>query len=228
MATQKSILAALVATEIGRSDKAVLVAPAAQSEAEDWFDTGLELILAPQLWTFLIRTATRASVVGQSHYGVPADFRDHRGINFEVSTTDQTKLRKIDPERFRRLYAGASNGRPIHFAELGMEFLLGPTPDAVATLRLDYYIIHPPVASVGSSLLPSSLEQVQKLYMLWRGYDSLREGEKALAKLQAAEVLLKRLVDQEKDKDQDEIFLEPFRAAIPPPSQYWANPFYRG
>jgi len=228
VATQKSILAALIATEIGRSDKAVVVPPATQSEAEDWFDTGLELILAAHLWTFLVRTATRATVVGQSHYGVPVDFRDHRGITIEFSAQDQPKLKKLDPERFRRLYGGASNGRPVHFTELGLEFLLGPPPDSVATLRLDYYIIHPPVASASASLLPGSLEQVQKLYMLWRGYDSLREGEKALAKLTAAEALLKRLVEQEKGRDRDEVFLEPFRTAAAPPSEFWANPFYHG
>jgi len=230
MAIQKSTLALRVAGEIGRVDKAVIQAGEAQSKAEDWYDLAYNTILDKRLWSWLIQTATRATVVSTARYALPLDFREHRSLIYEVSTTDQKKLRKITPEEYRRRYAGVADAYPVEFTVIGKHVYLGAPPSAIATLRMDYYFRPPVVASDGSSVLPDNIELIQVQFMLWRGYDAIRESEKADGKLKVAEGLLERAAEDDKGSDSDDVIMQPFSAGRSelPPSNYWANPFYLG
>ena len=86
-----------------------------------------------------ISTASLSTVAGTSSVALPSDFLEIENITLS-STSPPATLSVVTPEILDRKYpAGYQTGQPMVYTILGDNLLLGPTPDGVYTVSMDYY-----------------------------------------------------------------------------------------
>ena len=83
-------------------------------------------------------TTTLSTVAGTQSVALPTDWLETENIS--VTSGVVYPLSVITPEQMDRKFPEATNtGVPQVYAVMGANLLLGPTPDAVYSISLDYY-----------------------------------------------------------------------------------------
>ncbi|MEY4429857.1 MAG: hypothetical protein RLZZ182_2546 [Pseudomonadota bacterium] len=86
-----------------------------------------------------VTNTTLATVGGTQYVTLPTDFLEMENIGLS-DTSPPAQLHVVTPEVMDELYpAGYSTAQPVVYTIVGDKLLLGPTPDAVYTVTLDYY-----------------------------------------------------------------------------------------
>jgi len=80
---------------------------------------------------------TASTVSGQRDYNLPASYLQMRALR--LNTSPLTVLEYVSPEIMDRVWAGSSGGKPVAYTIKANELFLGPSPDAVYTMEMDYY-----------------------------------------------------------------------------------------
>lgn len=113
--------------------------------------------------------ADQATAAGTRSYSLPADYRQMRTMH--LTTSPITSLSYITPEIMDRIWAGSTGGKPLSYTIKGNNVYLGPSPDAVYTIRFLYY----KKISALSSLAPTNsiLTDAPDVYL----YGCLLEAE---------------------------------------------------
>ena len=91
--------------------------------------------------------ADQATVAGTRSYSLPTDYRQMRTVH--LTTNPITPLSYITPEIMDRIWAGSSMGKPLSYTIKGNNVYLGPSPDAVYTVRFLYYKKVPSLSALG-------------------------------------------------------------------------------
>jgi hypothetical protein len=80
-----------------------------------------------------------STVAGTQTVTLPSDFLEMENITL-TNTTPPAALSVVTPEIMDRKFpSGYANGQPVVYTIVGDAIQLGPTPDAVYTVSLDYY-----------------------------------------------------------------------------------------
>lgn len=86
-----------------------------------------------------VANAAILTVANTQSVTLPSDFLEIENIGLS-STSPQAPLSFVTPEIMDRRYpAGYNSGQPVVYTTLGDTIQLGPTPDSVYTVSLDYY-----------------------------------------------------------------------------------------
>lgn len=86
-----------------------------------------------------VTNTTLSTVAGVQYVTLPADFLEIENIGLS-NTTPPRNLHVITPELMDEMWPAAYNsGVPTNFTIVGDKLILGPTPDGVYTVTLDYY-----------------------------------------------------------------------------------------
>ena len=80
---------------------------------------------------------TASTISGQRDYNLPPNYLQMRALR--LNTSPLTVLEYVSPEIMDRVWAGSSGGRPVAYTIKANELFLGPSPDAVYTMEMDYY-----------------------------------------------------------------------------------------
>lgn len=90
-----------------------------------------------------LRTAEMVSLAqvdtqaGVSTVSVPSDLLEL--INIEVQGSPNASLQVVTPSILNGKYSSDNQGKPCVFAQIGSDYKLAPTPDAIYTLDVNYY-----------------------------------------------------------------------------------------
>ena len=86
-----------------------------------------------------VANAGLLTVANSQSVTLPAGFLEIENIGLS-STSPQAPLTVVTPEILDRRYpASFNNGQPVVYTVMGDSIMLGPTPDAVYTVSVDYY-----------------------------------------------------------------------------------------
>ena len=80
---------------------------------------------------------TASTVSGQKNYMLPGGYIQMR--NFQINTDPITALEYVTPEIHDRLWGGSKTGVPQMYTMVANELILGPTPDSIMTMEMDFY-----------------------------------------------------------------------------------------
>jgi len=80
---------------------------------------------------------TASTISGQRDYNLPASYLQMRALR--LNTSPLTVLEYVSPEIMDRVWAGSAGGKPVAYTIKANELFLGPSPDAVYTMEMDYY-----------------------------------------------------------------------------------------
>ena len=80
---------------------------------------------------------TESTISGRRDYNLPASYLQMRALR--LNTSPLTVLEYVSPEIMDRVWAGSSGGRPAAYTIKANELFLGPSPDSVYTMEMDYY-----------------------------------------------------------------------------------------
>ena len=80
---------------------------------------------------------TASTIAGQRDYNLPPNYLQMRALR--LNTSPLTVLEYVSPEIMDRVWAGSSGGKPVAYTIKANELFLGPSPDAVYTMEMDYY-----------------------------------------------------------------------------------------
>ena len=81
--------------------------------------------------------ADQATVAGTRSYSLPTDYRQMRTVH--LTTSPITAMSYITPEIMDRIWAGSTQGKPLSYTIKGNNIYVGPSPDAVYTIRFLNY-----------------------------------------------------------------------------------------
>ena len=113
--------------------------------------------------------ADQANVAGTRSYSLPTDYRQMRTVH--LTTNPITAMSYITPEIMDRIWAGSSQGKPVSYTIKGNNIYVGPSPDAVYTIRFLYYKKVPALSSLAPT--NSILTDAPDVYL----YGCLLEAE---------------------------------------------------
>lgn len=86
-----------------------------------------------------VTNTTLTTAAGTQTVTLPSDFLEMENITL-TNTTPPAALSVVTPEIMDRKFpSGYANGQPVVYTIVGDAIQLGPTPDAVYTVSLDYY-----------------------------------------------------------------------------------------
>ena len=111
----------------------------------------------------------QATVAGTRSYSLPTDYRQMRTVH--LTTNPITAMSYITPEIMDRIWAGSSQGKPVSYTIKGNNIYVGPSPDAVYTIRFLYYKKVPALSSLAPT--NSILTDAPDVYL----YGCLLEAE---------------------------------------------------
>ena len=80
---------------------------------------------------------TASTISGQRDYNLPPNYLQMRALR--LNTSPLTVLEYVSPEIMDRVWAGSSGGKPVAYTIKANELFLGPSPDTVYTMEMDYY-----------------------------------------------------------------------------------------
>ena len=80
---------------------------------------------------------TASTVSGQRNYNLPARYVQMRTLR--LNTVPFTTLEYVSPEIMDRLNLGSNQGKPLAYTIKANDIFLGPSPDGVYTMEMDYY-----------------------------------------------------------------------------------------
>ena len=113
--------------------------------------------------------ADQATVAGTRSYSLPTDYRQMRTVH--LTTSPITAMSYITPEIMDRIWAGSTQGKPLSYTIKGNNIYVGPSPDAVYTIRFLYYKKVPALSSLAPT--NSILTDAPDVYL----YGCLLEAE---------------------------------------------------
>ena len=113
--------------------------------------------------------ADQATVAGTRSYSLPTDYRQMRTVH--LTTSPITAMSYITPEIMDRIWAGSTQGKPLSYTIKGNNIYVGPSPDAVYTIRFLYYKKVPALTSLAPT--NSILTDAPDVYL----YGCLLEAE---------------------------------------------------
>jgi len=80
---------------------------------------------------------TASTVAEQKNYALPGGYIQMR--NFQINNDPITPLEYVTPEIHDRLWGGSKTGLPRMYTLVANEILLGPIPDSIMTMEMDFY-----------------------------------------------------------------------------------------
>jgi len=128
-------------------------------------------------WDFFIRTTTIATVSGTANYTLPTRTNDIQSVR--VTTGDGRPVRYVRRDQYDEIIWNQTTGRFTHYTlqDLGSatEITLLPTPDAVETISLEYFL--EPSRTMSSDSILGIAEYMELPFILygqmlvgqWRG-----------------------------------------------------------
>lgn len=100
-----------------------------------------------------VAQTTLTTVAGTQTVALPSDWLETENIGLS-STTPPRALHVVTPELMDEKFpAGYSPGTPTDYCVVGTNLQLGPTPDAVYTIQLDYYQRFAALSGTGTNWL---------------------------------------------------------------------------
>ena len=92
---------------------------------------------------------TASTVTEQKNYALPGGYIQMR--NFQINNDPITPLEYVTPEIHDRVWGGSKTGLPRMYTLVANEILLGPIPDSVMTMEMDFYMSFDPLSSTVAS-----------------------------------------------------------------------------
>ena len=222
MATKASYITSLL-TEIGRPDKV--------GAAGEWFDDVYQMLNNYADWKYLETKATRLTEANTFMYGWPLDFRTCTLLKLDTGDTNSRKLVYKGQPEFERLYprvADIAAGYPVHWTHYNNKLMMAPKPSSIWTLEITYVFNPPSISDLNQVIFSVDFDHIFRSGMRGHGYALIREYDKAKYNF---DLFFKLMADKKKALEvetvKDESFLQPFKGASRPPSEYWNDPMIR-
>lgn len=147
-----------------------------------------------------ISTTNLSTVADTQTVAVPSDWLETENIT--LMTSIPRNLGVITPEQMdARFPLDYYAGEPRYYTMIGSSIILGPTPDAVYTISLDYYAKFPALADNSTNWLLTNHPQIYLYACLHEASLYTKEHD------QAAMYLQKYTLDKDALQDQDDIAL---------------------
>jgi len=152
------------------------------------------------------KVTTISTVNGTSTVAAPADWLSTYSMAVLATANTYTFLYNKDVEFIREAYPGInSTGTPKYYALLDDTFLLGPTPDAVYTLSLNYMAYPTSITTANTSWLGDNFDSVLLYGSLLEAYTFMKGEPDVIAGYQKrydeAMVQLKQLAEGKNRQD---------------------------
>ena len=112
---------------------------------------------------------TASTVKGQRNYALPTDYRQMRALR--INQDPIRVLQYLSPQNMDSVWAGSYTGTPCAYTIVANDIRLGPSPDSVLELDIDYYRAVSPLS--GSNTTTTMLTQNPDIYL----YGSLMAAE---------------------------------------------------
>ena len=112
---------------------------------------------------------TASTVKGQRNYALPTDYRQMRALR--INQDPIRVLQYLSPQILDAVWAGSYTGTPTAYTIVANDIRLGPSPDSVLELDIDYYRAVSPLS--GSNTTTTMLTQNPDIYL----YGSLMAAE---------------------------------------------------
>ena len=104
---------------------------------------------------------TASTVKGQRNYALPTDYRQMR--SFRINQDPIRVLQYLSPQNMDAVWAGSYTGTPTAYTIVANDIRLGPSPDSVLELDIDYYRAVSPLS--GSNTTTTMLTQNPDIYL---------------------------------------------------------------
>lgn len=129
-----------------------------------------------------LRTLATASTTANSRYlAIPNDYLSAYYMAVQDDGQFYPMLSK-DESFMREVYGGAVTGRPRFFAQLDdVTFLIGPTPDDVYTVEMEYFYKPESIVTAGTTWLSSRGEAAILYGSILHGYIYLKGDQDVIA-----------------------------------------------
>jgi hypothetical protein len=125
---------------------------------------------------------TLSTVAGVQTVALPSDFLEAENLNI-ISASQNGSLSVVTPEYIDRKYPPSASytGQPVVYTVVGDNMVLGPTPDGVYTISLDYYQRFTALATASTNWLLTNHPTVYLNACLVEGSAYLMDADKAQA-----------------------------------------------
>ena len=104
---------------------------------------------------------TASTVKGQRNYALPTDYRQMRALR--INQDPIRVLQYLSPQNMDSVWAGSYTGTPTAYTIVANDIRLGPSPDSVLELDIDYYRAVSPLS--GSNTTTTMLTQNPDIYL---------------------------------------------------------------
>ena len=104
---------------------------------------------------------TASTVKGQRNYALPTDYRQMRALR--INSDPIRVLQYLTPQNMDSVWAGSYTGTPIAYTIVANDIRLGPSPDSVLELDIDYYRAVTPLS--GTTATTTMLTQNPDIYL---------------------------------------------------------------
>ena len=104
---------------------------------------------------------TASTVKGQRNYALPTDYRQMRALR--INQDPIRVLQYLSPQNMDAVWAGSYTGTPCAYTIVANDIRLGPSPDSVLELDIDYYRAVAPLS--GSNTTTTMLTQNPDIYL---------------------------------------------------------------
>lgn len=141
-----------------------------------------------------VANTTLATVAGTQTVALPSDWLETENIT--LMTSSPKAMSVVTPEWMDiRFPAGISTGEPRFYAVVGNNIVLGPTPDAVYNISLDYYQRFAALSVTPTNWLLTNHPNVYLSAALHEGFMYTMEEERAMSYLARYMAEVKQLQD---------------------------------
>ena len=126
-----------------------------------------------------VTATTLTTVAGTQAVTLPSNFLDAENITLS-SVTPAASLSVVTPEILDRRYpSNYGNGQPTIYCVIGSQLLLGPTPDGVYSISLDYYQRFAALSATPTNWLLTNHPNIYLFAALAEGAPYLMEDERS-------------------------------------------------
>jgi len=104
---------------------------------------------------------TASTVKAQRIYALPTDYRQMRSLRINLDPI--VALVYLTPQNMNQVWAGSSTGTPKAYTIVGNDIRLGPAPDSVMEMEINYYRAVPALS--GTNTTTTMLTQNPDIYL---------------------------------------------------------------
>jgi len=104
---------------------------------------------------------TASTVKGQRNYALPTDYRQMRALR--INQDPIRVLQYLSPQNMDSVWAGSYTSTPTAYTIVANDIRLGPSPDSVLELDIDYYRAVSPLS--GTTATTTMLTQNPDIYL---------------------------------------------------------------